>query len=96
MQEEMDSLLENKTWELVKLTKGRKALQNKWVYKHKHEGEGKKERQKETLVVKGFAQREGIDFNEIFSLVKMSSIRVIIGLVVAFDLKCEHSDKLPS
>ena len=44
-------------------------------------------------MVKGFAQREGIDFNEIFSLVvKMSSIRVILGLVVAFDLKCEHLD----
>ena len=76
--------------------KRRKALQNKWVYKLKNEGEDKKERYKARLVVKGFAQIEGIDFNEIFSLVKMSSIRVIIGLVVAFDLKCEHSDKLPS
>ena len=69
MQEEMDSLLENKTWELVKLPKGRKPLQNKWVYKLKHEGKGKKERYKETLVVKGFFQNEDIDFNEIFSLV---------------------------
>ena len=44
-------------------------------------------------MVKGFSQREGIDFNEIFLLVvKMSSIRVIIGLFVAFDLKCEHLD----
>ena len=69
MLEEIDSLLENKTWELVKLPKGRKTLQNKWVYKIKHEGEGKKERYKERLVVKGFAQKEGIDFNEIFALV---------------------------
>ena len=41
MQEEMDSLLENKTWELVKFPKGRKTLQNKWVYKIKYEDEGK-------------------------------------------------------
>ena len=86
----MDSLLENKTWELVKLLKGRRALQNKWVYRIKHEGEGEKKRYKARLVVKGFAQNEGIDFNEIFSpVVKMSSIRVILGLVVALDLECE-------
>ena len=93
MQEEIDSLLENKTWELVKLPKGRKTLQNKWVHKIKHEGEGKKERYKARLVVKGFAQKEGIDFNEIFSpIVKMSSIRIIFGLVATLDLECEQLD----
>jgi hypothetical protein len=62
---------------LVKLPKGRKALQNKWVYMIKHEGEGKKERYKARLVVKGFAQKEGIDFTKIFSpVVKMSSIKI--------------------
>jgi len=93
MEEEMNSLQENKTWELVNLPKGRKALQNKWVYKIKHEGYEKKERYKARLVVKGFAQKEGIDFTEIFSpIVKMSSIRVILGLVAALDLECEHLD----
>lgn len=90
MEEEMNSLQENKTWELVNLPKGRKALQNKWVYMIKHEGDEKKERYKARLVVKGFAQKEGIDFTEIFSpVVKMSSIRVILGLVAALDLECE-------
>ena len=43
--------------------------------------------------MKGFAQKEGIDFTEIFSLVvKMSSIRVILGLIVALYLECEHLD----
>ena len=93
IEEEMDSLLENKTWELVKHPKGRIAHQNKWVYKIKHEGEGEKKRYKARLVVKGFAQKEGIDFNEIFSpIVKMSSIRVILGLVAALDLECEQLD----
>ena len=86
----MKSFQENKTWELVKLPKGRKTLQNKWVYRIKHEGDEKKERHKARLVVKGFAQNEGIDFTEIFSLVvKMSSIRVILGLNAALDLECE-------
>ena len=93
MEEEMNSLLENKTWELVNLPKGRKALQNKWVYRIRHEGDKKKGRYKARLVVKGFSQKEGIDFIEIFSpVVKMSSIRVILGLVVALDLECEQLD----
>ena len=64
------------------------------MYKIKHEGEGKKERYKARLVVKArFAQKEGIDFNEICSpVVKMSSIRVILGIIVALDLECGHLD----
>ena len=58
MKEEMNSLLENKTWELVNLPKGGKALQNKWVYRIKHEGDEKKEWYKRRLVVKGFAKRK--------------------------------------
>jgi len=41
--------------------------------------------------VKGSAQKEGIDFTEIFSpVVRMSSIRVILGLVATLDLECEQ------
>eukprot|EP00253_Pinus_taeda_P022625 PITA_22625 len=93
MEEEMNSLQENKTWELVNLPKGRKDLQNKWVYRINHEGDEKKESYKARLVVKGFAQKEGIEFTEIFSLViKMSSITVILGLVATLDLECEQLD----
>ena len=42
MEEEMNSLRKNRTWELVELPKERRALQNKWVYKIKHESEGKR------------------------------------------------------
>ena len=71
MDEEMDSLVRNQTWELVKFPAGKRVLQNKWVYRLKEEGGGKK-RYKAILVVKGFAQKKGIDFDEIFSpVVKM-------------------------
>ena len=40
MQEEMESLEKNNTYELMKLPKGRKALRNKWVYKLKKYGKG--------------------------------------------------------
>jgi hypothetical protein len=89
MKEEMDSLLNNQTWDLVKFPIGKRALQNKWVYKLKEEDGGKK-RYKARLVVKGFGQKKGIDFDEIFSLVvKMTSIRTILSLVAVEDLDLE-------
>ena len=42
MTDEMDSLLKNKTLDLCKLPAGKKALQNKWVYRLKEEEGGKK------------------------------------------------------
>ena len=45
------------------------------------------------LVVKSFIKKQGIDFNEIFSLVfKMSSIRVVSRLVASLDLELEQLD----
>ena len=40
MQDEMDSLHENHTYELVELPKGKRALRNKWVYKLNRETAG--------------------------------------------------------
>nr|GEW40079.1 retrovirus-related Pol polyprotein from transposon TNT 1-94 [Tanacetum cinerariifolium] len=62
MQDEMNSLHENNTFELVKLPKG-------------------------------FSQKRGIDFDEIFSsVVKMGSIRVVLGLTASLDLDVEQMD----
>jgi len=50
-------------------------------------------RYKARLVVKGFKQRKGIDFDEIFSpVVKMSSVRVVLGLAASVDLTIEQMD----
>ena len=35
MKEEMDSLVNNQTWDLVQLSAGKRAFQNKWVYRLK-------------------------------------------------------------
>ena len=82
MEEEMDSLMHNQTWDLVRLLTGKTKLQNKWVYRLKEE-DGGKLRYKARLVVKGFAQKKGIDFDEIFSpVVNMNSIRTTLSIVV--------------
>jgi ATP-binding cassette subfamily B (MDR/TAP) protein 1 len=93
MQEEMQSLHENLTYKLVALPKGKRALKNKWVYKLKTEENNSRPRYKARLVVKGFSQKKGIDFEEIFSpVVKMSSIRVVLGLAASLNLEVEQLD----
>ena len=79
MKDEMSSLLKNKTWELTTLPEGKEALQNKWVYRVKTEHNGRK-RFKARLVVKGFQQKKGIDYFEIFSLVvKLKQLELFWG-----------------
>jgi hypothetical protein len=52
--EELDALKRNKVRELVKLPPGEKVIGNKWVFKIKHDSEGKITRCKARLVAKGF------------------------------------------
>jgi len=49
----MQLLMKNRTWELVKLPKGKKALHNRWIYRVKGDTDGRR-RYKARLVVKGY------------------------------------------
>ncbi|GJT67256.1 retrovirus-related pol polyprotein from transposon TNT 1-94 [Tanacetum coccineum] len=90
--EEMVSLEKNQTWSLVRLPAGKKALQSKWVFRVKEEQDGKK-KYKARLVVKGFQQKQGVDYNEIFSpVVKMTTIRLVLSIVAAENLHLEQLD----
>ena len=81
--DEYQSLLDNDTWDLVKLPRGRKAIGCKWVFKVKHDGDGEVERFKGWLVTKGYSQKYGIDYDETFSpVVRFSSIRTLLALAV--------------
>ncbi|GKU93138.1 hypothetical protein SLEP1_g6763 [Rubroshorea leprosula] len=93
MQEEMGSLQENGTYELVELPKDKKALNKKWVFKVNFEVNNLNPRFKARLVVQGFGQQKGIDYDEIFSpIVKMTSIRAILALVGSLNLEIEQVD----
>ena len=94
MDEEMQSLRKNETWELAQLPTDKKAIGCKWVFTKK-DGFPNKEhvRYKARLVAKGYAQREGIDYNEVFSpVVKHSSIRILLALVAQMNLELIQLD----
>ena len=66
-QDEIQSLVENGTFELVRLPPGRKAIGSRWVFRVKRNADGSIERYKGRLVAKGFSRRPGFDYNETFA-----------------------------
>ena len=92
MIEEIESLMKNKTWVLVKRPKDQKPVSCKWIFKKKVEA-GNKIRFKARLVTRGFTQEEGIDYNEVFSpVVKHASIRVLLAVAAQRDWELEQLD----
>ncbi|KAE8718737.1 hypothetical protein F3Y22_tig00109992pilonHSYRG00051 [Hibiscus syriacus] len=93
MQEEIEALHKNNTWDLVPLPQGMKPIGNKWVFKIKRNGDDQVERYCARLVVKGYAQKKCIDFNEIFSpVVRLTTVRVVLAMCATFDLHLEQLD----
>lgn len=83
MEEEIKSLLKNKTRKLVKKLENQRIVQYKWIFKLKEgTASSKPLRYKARLVAIGFIQRKCVDYNEIFSpVVKYKIIRLILALI---------------
>lgn len=93
MDDEFLSLQKNQTWKLVNLPEGRKLVNSRWVFKVKEKPNGEIERFKARLVVCGYTQEYGIDYEETFSpVVKFTSIRAILAMAAAEGLKTKQFD----
>ena len=91
MKDEITSLLENGTWELVDLPRDRKAIKCKWVFVTKRDTQGNVTRLRARLVAKGFSQTTGIDYEETFAPVaRLDSLRLLLVIVAHFDLDVHH------
>eukprot|EP00873_Tetraselmis_striata_P046577 jgi/Tetstr1/466841/TSEL_011299.t1 len=93
MHQEYNSLDSRRTWELVVLPGGRKAVKSKWLYKTKHNSDGTTARYKARVVAKGFSQVEGIDYTDTFApTVKFTTLRVIFSIAAHHRLHIEQTD----
>jgi hypothetical protein len=80
MNEELDQIEINQTWELVPRPKDKNVIGTKWVYKNKMNEDGQVIMNKARLVCKGYAQVEGVDYEETFSPVaRLEVIRMFLA-----------------
>jgi histone deacetylase 1/2 len=84
MQEELDALQRNQTWQLVPCPRHANVITGKWVFKHKFHPDDTLNCHKARWVVHGFRQRAGVDFTDTFiPVVKPGTIRTILQLAVS-------------
>ncbi|GJZ30770.1 retrotransposon protein, putative, ty1-copia subclass [Tanacetum coccineum] len=82
----LNAMKNNAVWELVNLPPDGKTVGHKWLLKKKTDMDGAVHTYKARLVVKGFTQTLGIDFEETFSLVAdIRAIRIHIAIVAFYD-----------
>ena len=83
MSEEYDALVWNGTWELVPSDPTQNLAGCKWIFRIKRLPDGSVDRNKACLVTKGFHQRPGVDYHDVFSpVVKPTTICLVLNLTV--------------
>ena len=91
--DEMDSIMSNQTWELVDLPLGSKLIRRKWVFQRKYHTNDMIQTFKVRLVAKGYKQKEGIDyFDSYVSMAIITSIRIFFVLTSIHNLFVHQMD----
>jgi hypothetical protein len=93
MDEELDQIEKNDTWELVPRPKNKNVINTKWVFRNKLNEDGQVTRNKSRLVCKGYAHVEGIEFEETFSPVaRMEAICLLLSYACSKNIKMYQMD----
>ena len=99
MDEEIATLKQRDVFEALERPENAKVLGTKWVYKTKNDSTGDSRRHRARLVVQGFRQTQGLDYDEVFSpVVNFVVIRLFCILLVVrrgwvdahLDVKCAY------
>ena len=87
MKSEMRSMYENKVWSLIDFPIDRRAIEIKWIFKRKKDANSSVTIYKARLVEKGFDKVQGVDYDEIFSLVSMlKSVRIMLAIATFYEI----------
>ena len=90
---EIESIMQNHTWELVDLPPGSKPLGCKWIFKRKMKTDGSIDKYKARLVAKDYKQNEGLDYFDTYSPVtRITSICMLIAIAALHNLEIHQMD----
>ncbi|KAE8971096.1 hypothetical protein PR001_g26999, partial [Phytophthora rubi] len=90
---ELESLIANKTWQLVPKPVHQRPIGCRWVVALKRDEKGQVIRYKTRLVAKGYSQRHGIDYEETYSQVAyVNSVRAMLAKCGAEGMEIEQCD----
>ena len=93
LEEELLSLNSNHVYETVPIPAGVAPITSKPVFRIKYDQTGKVERYKVRIVARGFTQREGVDYQEVFAPVaNLESVRIIVALAAKYNLELDQMD----
>jgi hypothetical protein len=89
MNDEIDQIEKNNMWEMVHRPEGKNIIGSKWIFKNKLNEQGQVVRNKERLVYKGYAQIEGLDFDETFA-----PIEILESIIIFLAYACHKRFKV--
>lgn len=77
----------------MELPPGAKAIGLKWIFKIKRNSDGSINKYKSRLVAKGYVQRYGVDYEEVFAPVaRIETIQLLINLAATNGWEIHHLD----
>ena len=89
----MTSITENQTWSLEDMPPRHRAIGLKWVFKLKRNEKEEVVKHKTRLVAKGYVQKQGVDFEEVFALVaRLESVRLLLAIAAHYSWEVHHMD----
>ena len=84
---EIWSMYENKVWTLIDLLDDQQAMLNKWIFKRKTDVDSSVTIYQARLVAKCFQQVQGVEYDEIFSLVSMlKSVWIMLAIATFYEI----------
>ena len=80
-------MYENKVWTLIDLLDDQQAMLNKWIFKRKTDTDSSITIYQARLVAKGFQQVQGVEYDEIFSLVsKLKFVWIMLAIATFYEI----------
>jgi hypothetical protein len=93
MHEQLENFERNQVWTLVEPPHDVNAIGIKWVFKNKQGEDGDIVRSKACLVVQGFSQVKGLDFEKTFAPVaRLEAIRILLAFAASKGFKLYQID----